>query len=54
MGADLYINPLYQPQLQKWEPKFEKAARLRDSLKPGTEEHRPGAGKRGEVLRKDV
>jgi len=40
MGADLYINSLYQPQLRKWEPKFEKAARLRDSLKPGTEEHR--------------
>ncbi len=40
MGADLYINQLYEPQRQKWEPLFEKAARTRDRLPAGSEEHR--------------
>lgn len=39
MGADLYIPPLYEPQRRKWEPQFEKAAKRRDSLKPGSKEY---------------
>jgi hypothetical protein len=39
MGADLYINTVYQPQYQQWEPKFHKAAKRRDGLKPETKEH---------------
>ena len=39
MGADLYINTLYQPNRQKWDPEFKKAIPLRDSLAPGTLEH---------------
>lgn len=38
MGADLYIDPLFQPQRQKWESKFEKAVDRRDGLKLGTPE----------------
>src|SRR5260370_4290918 len=40
MGADLYTTPLYEKQRQQWEPEFEKAASLRDSVTQGTEEHR--------------
>jgi hypothetical protein len=32
MGADLYIHSLYQPNQARWQPQFEEAARLRDSL----------------------
>lgn len=39
MSADLFINPLYQRKCQQWEPEFEKAARLRDSLPRGSEEY---------------
>jgi hypothetical protein len=40
MGADLYINPLYQQQCQEWEGEFEKAARLRDRLPRDSEEYK--------------
>lgn len=40
MGADLYIQSLYQPQYQRWEAEFRRAVRLRDRLTRGTEEHR--------------
>ena len=32
MGADLYINSLYDPQRARWEQKFEAAVKQRDSL----------------------
>jgi len=32
MGADLYINSLYEPQRARWEQKFEAAVKHRDSL----------------------
>jgi hypothetical protein len=32
MGADLYINSLYEPQRASWEQKFEAAVKHRDSL----------------------
>ena len=31
MGADLYINKLYQPNLEKYKPLFEAAVQRRDS-----------------------
>src|SRR5438552_7443672 len=40
MGADLYITPLYEQQRQEWQPQFDEAARRRDGLKAGSEEHR--------------
>jgi hypothetical protein len=39
MGADLYINSVFQRQRQEWEPLFEQAARLRDSLQRGSAEY---------------
>jgi hypothetical protein len=30
MGADLYIDALYEPTRENWEPEFERAARARD------------------------
>ena len=39
MGADLYINTLYQPNYRKWEREFKKAVKVRDGLKPETKEH---------------
>ena len=35
MGADLYLNSAFEPQRQKWEPKFEKAAAARDAAPDG-------------------
>jgi hypothetical protein len=32
MGADLYIRSVYEPNRARWEPEFEAAVRLRDSL----------------------
>ena len=32
MGADLYINSVYQPQQARWEQEFEAAVKHRDSL----------------------
>jgi hypothetical protein len=39
MGADLYIDSLYEPNQAVWVPQFEEAARLCDSLTPETPEH---------------
>ena len=39
MGADLYIDSLYEPNQAVWAPQFEEAAALCDSLTPGTPEH---------------
>jgi hypothetical protein len=38
MGADLFIQSLYQPNQARWEPQFEEAVRLRDSLPTGSPE----------------
>jgi hypothetical protein len=38
MGADLYINSLYERQYAKYEPRFDEAAKLRDSLTEGSAE----------------
>ena len=40
MGADLYIDILYQPQREKWQKEFDKAVEERNSLEPETEAHR--------------
>jgi hypothetical protein len=32
MGADLYIQSLYQQHRERWQPKFEAAVKRRDSL----------------------
>ena len=32
MGADLYIDTLYQPHHKKWKRKFDKAVKRRDGL----------------------
>jgi hypothetical protein len=39
MGADLYIDSLYEPNQAVWAHEFEDAAKLCDSLTPGTPEH---------------
>jgi hypothetical protein len=39
MGADLYIDSLYEPNQAVWAPQFEEAIALCDSLTPGTPEH---------------
>ena len=39
MGADLYIDSLYEPNQMVWAYEFEDAAKLCDSLTPGTREH---------------
>jgi len=36
MGADLYINSLHQGSRGTWEPQFEAASKLRDSLPKGS------------------
>jgi hypothetical protein len=36
MGADLYINSIFNPNMQKYSPKFEKAVKDRSSYKEGT------------------
>jgi len=36
MGADLYIEQLFQPQMVKYRPLFEAAVRRRDSLPQGS------------------
>ena len=38
MGADLYINSLYQPQRLKWEKVFDEAVAERDRVQPETAE----------------
>ncbi len=42
MGADLYINSLYEPQRARWERKFDAAVKHRDSL-PTDSPHRAEA-----------
>jgi hypothetical protein len=39
MGADLYIDSLYEPNHAIWVPLFDAAVSLRDSLTAGTPEH---------------
>jgi hypothetical protein len=39
MGADLYINSVFQRQREDWEPEFYKATALRDSLQRGSPEY---------------
>jgi hypothetical protein len=39
MGADLYIDSVYESNRAVWAPQFEEAVTLRDSLTPGTPEH---------------
>ena len=39
MGADLYINTVYQPHYEKWNRELEKAAKRRDTFKPEKSEH---------------
>jgi hypothetical protein len=38
-GADLYIDSLYEPNQAVWAHEYEDAAKLCDSLTPGTPEH---------------
>ena len=38
MGADLYIQSLYEPNRAQWEPRFEAAVERRDSLLEGSME----------------
>ena len=38
MGADLYINSLYEPQRARWARKFDAAVKHRDSLPAGSPE----------------
>jgi hypothetical protein len=38
MGADLYIEKIHHPLMQKYEPLFEAAVRRRDSLPPKSKE----------------
>ena len=38
MGADLYINSLYEPEHTRWEAEFEATVKLRDSLPSGSPE----------------
>jgi hypothetical protein len=42
MGADLYINSLFEPQRARWEQKFDAAVRHRESL-PADSPHRDEA-----------
>ena len=39
MGADLFIDSLYEPQRRQWEPRFEEAVRERDRHERGTAEY---------------
>jgi hypothetical protein len=38
MGADLYIEKIHHPLMQKYEPLFETAVRRRDTLPPKSKE----------------
>lgn len=38
MGADLYIEKIHQPLIEKYRPMFEAAVRQRDRLPPGSPE----------------
>ena len=39
MGADLYIQSLYQPHSERWDAQFAAAVKRRDSLPAGSPEH---------------
>jgi hypothetical protein len=39
MGADLYINSVFQRQRQQWEHLIEQAVRLRDTLPRGSADY---------------
>jgi DNA-directed RNA polymerase specialized sigma24 family protein len=40
MGADLYINTLYEPHNGKWQRRFDQAVERCKKLSPDTEEHK--------------
>jgi len=52
MGADLYITPVYQPQRQEWQPRFEEAVRRRDTLAVGSPEYRDAQARVDECYEK--
>src|SRR5260370_31616160 len=52
MGADLFIGSLQEEQRRQWEPEFEKAARLRDSLKKGSSERQQAQARVEECFEK--
>jgi hypothetical protein len=52
MGADLYINPIFQRQREEWEPEFHKANKLRDSLPRGSAEYQKAQARAEECFEK--
>jgi hypothetical protein len=52
MGADLYINPIFQRQRQEWEPEFHKANDLRGSLPRGSAEYQKAQARADECFEK--
>jgi hypothetical protein len=52
MGADLYINSVFQRQRQEWEPEFHKANELRNSLSRGSAEYQRAQARAEECFHK--